>query len=256
MTRHVRGIARSTGCSRGRRTGFPNGRFPDVFRTCARKASEASHIAARSDAEILYNDSGAAPHANWRNVGGSVVSSNARSHCLSASSSAPLNERLAHPLVVCQVSVTSGGGVAPKGSQNVRPASAPRLATRRSYPDLRQVHPALAFREQHVRNAVALSRQMQEHVVAPVLHRRDGAFQKAEHVVERRPPFEDAGAVRARDVSALPFLVIARRALREVDANVGQRGTGASKKCTGKLLVMPPSENQPRSGFFTSGCCP
>jgi hypothetical protein len=31
-------------------------------------------------------------------------------------------------------------------------------------------------------------------------------------------------------------------------ANVGLRGSGASKKCTGKLLLMPPSENQQRSG--------
>jgi hypothetical protein len=31
--------------------------------------------------------------------------------------------------------------------------------------------------------------------------------------------------------------------------NVGQRGSGASKKCTGKLLLIPPSENQQRSGM-------
>ena len=35
-------------------------------------------------------------------------------------------------------------------------------------------------------------------------------------------------------------------------ANVGQRGSGESKKCTGKLLLMPPSENQQRSNFLSS----
>jgi hypothetical protein len=39
-------------------------------------------------------------------------------------------------------------------------------------------------------------------------------------------------------------------------ANVGRRGSGRSKKWTGRLLQMPPSENQwtPKVGVRACGC--
>src|SRR5262249_46386798 len=40
---------------------------------------------------------------------------------------------------------------------------------------------------------------------------------------------------------------------RRLIAKVGQRGTSRSKKWTGKLLEIPPSENQQRSGRCASG---
>ena len=64
------------------------------------------------------------------------------------------------------------------------------------------------------------------------------------HTVERRskPSWLACGSLEF-SVSSLLFSRSAGNAARSI-ANVGRRGSGRSKKWTGRLLQMPPSENQ------------
>ncbi len=168
----------------------------------------------------------------------------------------PHRDAIAHPAMVAP----AGHGVRAAGrdARSARAARAPlplpRAATRAiSSGCMRKLSPPSSSRQAHVDDAIAKPRRAELRRIGPVLHRRrrsSGGI-RARSACRRDPRRRPRSSRRCRCAAA------SRRNLRDragsrarSDAsvrsipNVGRLGSVASKKWTGKLLQMPPSENQ------------